>query len=329
MNGTTDRDANGAGGEVGQIFRREALESHREGAAGPGDLLRIAPAWTRWFYWLLLAIVAFGGLYLVFGKVSEYAEGPAIVTVEDKIDLTATAAGTVHSVEVRSDERVEAGRLLVRFYDAFEAADLEGLRREFELQLIALLKNPADETARDNLAGLRARIEQASSRLEERSLRAPVGGVVRDLRIRPGQPVLPGDVVLSLAGEDSPVSIVAMLPGHFRPMLHPGQSLRLEVAGYDYAYQELTIDSVGEEVIGPSEARRFLGAQIADAVMLRGPVVIVHAPLPSRTFKTSDQTHTFHDGMLGIAQARVREESLLFTLLPGLRNVFRTGVEGG
>ena len=58
--------------------------------------------------------------------------------------------------------------------------------------------------------------------------------------------------------------------------------LRLEIQGYRYAYQHLTVDSVGDEVVGPAEARRYLGDEIADAVQFAGPVVRVEAHLPFR-----------------------------------------------
>ena len=80
--------------------------------------------------------------------------------------------------------------------------------------------------------------------------------------------------------------MVAFLPGEDRPLLKRGMPLRLEVQGYRYAYQQLTVDSVGDEVVGPAEARRYLGDEIADAVQFTGPVVKVEAHLavaaPSR-----------------------------------------------
>jgi pyruvate/2-oxoglutarate dehydrogenase complex dihydrolipoamide acyltransferase (E2) component len=53
-------------------------------------------------------------------------------------------------------------------------------------------------------------------------VRAPVAGVVSDVRIHPGQQLLPGEVILSIVGEDARFEVVAMLPGHRRPLLKPG-----------------------------------------------------------------------------------------------------------
>ena len=43
---------------MSDLFRQEALEHHA--GAGAGDVLRVAPRWTRWLFWLLLASVAAG-----------------------------------------------------------------------------------------------------------------------------------------------------------------------------------------------------------------------------------------------------------------------------
>ena len=59
----------------------------------------------------------------------------------------------------------------------------------------------------------------------------------------------------------SPGSVASTTPSNT-----DGMSLRLELAGYRYEYSELTIDSIDDEVVGPSEVRRYLPQEIADAV---------------------------------------------------------------
>lgn len=311
-------------GPSADIFRKEALEHHLQGHRREGDLLRISPAWTRWAYWLLVAVFAMGALFVLFGRLYEYAQGPAVVRVEGRTELTALAAGTVTSVEVQPGQAVAARQVLVRFYDSQEGAELDRIQSEFNLQLVNYLKNPTEPSVRQALITLRTQKEFAESRLEERIVRAPQASVVSDIHVRPGQHVSPGDTILTLAGEESGISIIAMMPGHYRPLLKPGMPLRLELSGYRYAYQRLTIDSIGDEVIGPQAARRYLGQEIADAVALPGPVVLVHARLPGPTFTTEGRTYDFHDGMHGTAEVRVRSESILLTLVPGLKALFES-----
>ena len=66
------------------------------------------------------------------------------------------------------------------------------------------------------------------------------------------------------------------------------------------------LTAVGNEVVGPHEVRRFLGQDVADAVTLQGSQVIVQAQVPARIFHAEGRWHTYHDGMHGIAEVRVR-----------------------
>jgi membrane fusion protein (multidrug efflux system) len=304
------------------LFRGEAVEHHTVGLRSEGDLLRVDPGWMRWTYRLLLAVMVAGVLFTILAKVREYAAGPAVVRLGGRTDLTATADGTVTEVGVAAGQTVEAGRLLVRFYGAREAAELSRIDHEFELQLINRLRDPADRGAEQALISLRTQRELARSNLAEREVRAPAGGVVSDIRVRPGQHIAPGQSLLSLVrGQEHP-EVIVLIPGEFRPLLKPGMPLRLELTGYRYAYQELVVESVGDEVVGPGEARRFLGDEIADAVQLTGPVVRVSARLTGDTFEADGRVRRFHDGMWGRAEVRVRSERVLVALVPALKALF-------
>ncbi len=301
-----------------KIFREEALR-HHEGTHQEGDVLRISPEWTRWTYWTLLGLLLAALVYSLLGTLPEYATGPAVVKVDGQSHLTVDQPGIVSSVEVRPGQRVEKGQALISFRSAEETASLDRIQREFELQLIRVLRDPSDESARQTLTSLRAEREQAVVRQQARTLRAPQAGVVSDLRIRPGQYVTPGEGVVSVLGDNVTVSMVALLPGGYRPTLEPGRPLRVELDGFPHEYQTFTIESVGDQIVGPGEVRRFLGPEIADALQLNGPMVLVRARLPSPTFTSKGRTFNFFDGMLARADARVRKESILVALVPGLK----------
>lgn len=304
------------------LFREPAVEYHQEGLKSEGSLLRADPAWMRWTYRLLIAVSAAALIFSVVARVREYAAGPAVVRLGDRIEVTATTDGTVSEILVEPGREVAEGALLVRMYGAREAADLERIERETELQLIDRLRNPSDLAAERALVSLRAELELARSRLAEREVRSPTAGVVSDLRVRRGQRIVPGQALLSLAGQGGEPSVLAMLPGEFRPLLKPGMRLRLELQGYPYLYQHLTVTAVGEEVIGPTEARRYLGEEIGDAVPVTGAVVLVSARLPSLAFEFQGEDRRYHDGMWGRAEVRVRSERVLVALVPALRALF-------
>jgi multidrug resistance efflux pump len=63
--------------------------------------------------------------------------------------------------------------------------------------------------AREALVSLRTRRELARSRVEQRTLRAPHAGVIRDVRVRAGQLLEPGVSVMELEGDHATASVIA------------------------------------------------------------------------------------------------------------------------
>ena len=99
-------------------------------------------------------------------------------------------------------------------------------------------------------------------------------------------------------------------------------AIRFALDGYAYEYHDLTVESVGEGVVGPSEVRRFLGQEIFDSVrMTNGAKVLLTARLGSRTFTSEGRTYAFFDGLTGSVDVRVRDEPIIVTLLPFLKAV--------
>jgi membrane fusion protein (multidrug efflux system) len=303
------------------LFREEALEHHLGSMSREGDWLRLSPRWMNATFWLLVGLIVAFLIYSVLGTVDEYASGPAVVRLAGRTEVTATLPGAVASVEVKPGERVAAGQPLVRFQSAREAAEMERIEHDWERQLLERLRDPLAPAPAQALIALQAEREQARDRLEEQVVRAPRAGIVGDVRCRPEQHVQAGDILLSLGNAAALPSLVALLPGQHRPLLKKGMRLKLELRGYDQGPQHLRISSVNEEVVGPEEARRLLGPEIAAAVPLNGPVVLVQAPFPSSTFEVSGHRYELHDGMWGTVDVRVRSEPVLFALVPGLRSV--------
>ncbi|MCA9664987.1 MAG: hemolysin D, partial [Myxococcales bacterium] len=123
-------------------------------------------------------------------------------------------------------------------------------------------------------------------------------------------------------GKKARYKVVALLPGAYRPLLSKGMNLRLELSGYARSSQDLPIATVGDGVISPNEARRYLGAGIGGAVRLGGSVFVVEAPLPGATFTFEGNKHRYYDGMYGYGEVVVRSEPILVKLLPGLKGLW-------
>jgi len=307
-------------GTEGGLFRDEAVV-----AAGPqqwGDVVRLGARWLSWGYWLLVVLLAGSVAFMWFGTVNTYSAGPAIVRSTARTSVTTRTAGTVSTVEVAPGDRVETGRILARLDDLDQRALVDRLDREVETALRNHMLDPADAVADSSLRALRLQIAQARTALEERAIRAPSAGAISDLRVHTGQHVEPGDVAASIVDGRSGLDVIALLPGEDRPQLAPGMALRLELTGYRYAYQALQIDSVSADVMGPAEAKRVLGAEVADGLQLTGPVVLVHGRLSRPDFDDVDgRTFAYHDGMIGTAEVQVRTERILYAVIPGMRRM--------
>ena len=304
---------------VRQLFRREAVE-HQAARSARSDVLRISSRSTEWAL-RLLGLGLCGALFFVIvGRVNEYATGAALVRIDGRTTLSTSHAALVSSIEVAPGQHVEQGTVLVRLYASEEAADLESATREFDDQLVKLMQRPDDATAREALVTLRNRRELARSRLEQRTLRAPHRGVVGDVRVRVGQLVEPGASVVEMRGDDADGTVIAMLPGRYRPLLKTGAKLRFELDGFHRRAHELTIDSVGDQIVGPAEAARYLGRDQADALALTGPVVLVQASLPrGGSFEADGERFQFAHGMHGKAETIVRNEPVAYAFLPALK----------
>jgi membrane fusion protein (multidrug efflux system) len=303
------------------LFRAEALQ-HHAGERQEGELLRLSTSWPSRAYWPLVAAIGVGLVYCALGTVNEYASGPAVVRIEDRADVTATFAATVAQVLARPGQHVEAGEPLVQFVADDENAERLRLESEFELQVMRVMRDPADQAARQALTSLRAQKDLADARVGQRLVRASRAGVVSDVRVRAGEHLNPGDLIVSIVGDAAPVSLTAVLPGRYRPLLRPGMALRFELDGERYRYHDLVIESVGDDVVGPAEVRRFLGANAADTVDLKGPLVLVRAHLEPRATDDGESLRYF-DGLPGRVDVKVRSESILVSLVPALREVSR------
>ena len=304
------------------LFREEAVDHYLSAGGREGDWLRISPRWMRATFWLLVALAAAALVYSLVGTIDEYATGPAVVRLAGRTQVTADQPGMVAAVLVQPGARVAAGAPLVRFASAREAAELRRLERQWELQLVDRLRDPADPGPAQSLIALQAELDLARARLAERVVRAPRSGVVSDVRCRPEQHVAAGEILLALAdasGAAAHPTLVAVLPGQHRPQLRPGLPLSLELRGFEHAPLGLAVEAVSAEVVDPDEARRLLGPEIAAAAPLTGPVVLVRARFPAATFQASGRRYALHDGMWGQAEVRVRSERLIVALVPGLR----------
>lgn len=302
-----------------RMFRRAALDSYIRGAAAEGAVFEAEPGWIRSSYWALIAGALALLLFVVFGSVNEYATGPAIVKVGEQAHVTAVTDANIAALLVTPGQQVTAGQPIVQLYQGQAIAEYQRLKNEFELRLRQRLMDPDDAAVESALISLQADLELARTNLDQRTMHAELDGTVGDIRIRAGQRVAAGQVLMSVASTDDSVRIIAFLPGRYRPQVEQGMRLRLSLDGYPYSFQYLPLSSVSGEVIGPAEARQFSGDVIGDALDVDGPNFIVEAHLDEVKFQSEQRTYAYHNGMHGRAEVLVSSESILTTLFPALK----------
>lgn len=303
------------------VFRKAAVDAMKAPRRAVGDIVRISPRWLRLSYWVVvLALVSVVTLALT-ARVNEFSRGPAVIVASDKVAMTAPLAGVVSRVPVRVGDVVTAGTVVVQFADASERAELERIDAQFEQQLARTLIDRADRVARDSLVSLKAARAAASTRLDERQVRAPVEGRVVDIRVRPGDYAEAGALLVTLASQRARFQVLALLPGPSRPDLTVGMPLRLELEGFPFEYQTLRVASVGGQVIGPAEARRTLGLAASDSFELTGTLAVVTAELESDSFQRGDERVEYADGMAARAEVPLRQVRLIYLLAPWLRRL--------
>jgi multidrug efflux pump subunit AcrA (membrane-fusion protein) len=300
------------------IFREEAIEFRD--ASGKGEVLTLVPTWMRWTYRLLLAVLLFGVAVAVLATSHEYVEGPAVIRAVRRTTLTTTSPGVVESVSAQPGMAVARGDRLVSFRAEDEGAQARSLEQQMEAGLHRLLVNPLDEATRSSIPRLQTELDLMRARASERQLHAELDGTVGDVRVRVGQSVAPGEFILSISDPDTPFYVVAMLPAQHRPRLQVGDILQLELRGMRSTSAEAPITSIDENIIGPSEAGRVLGRDVADSLTITGAVVIVRATLASQYWTVSDQPFRYFDGMPAVGRVRVRSRRLLSALIPGLKD---------
>lgn len=318
---TKESQAREAEADGRKIFRERALEQRRRGKGQYGEVLQIPSFGIRLSYWLLICVAGVVLGYGFFAKVTQYAAGPGMVRMANRSIVSAPRSGSVSEVVVAPGQRVSKGCVLVRFFDSPERGELERIESEIERTLSHWLRDPHSSAAKADLGRLYPLRAQAARNLELRTLRASRDGVVRDVRVRPGVAVKEGDIAVTLTPPRVPFFLEAALPGHFRPMIRPGMPLHFRIQGYETTNLRLVVESVAEEVVGPIEAKRSFGAEMSGLLAAEEAVVLIRARIDGDGFRASGEVYRFFEGMRGTVEIPVRSESLLATLIPGLRSV--------
>ena len=306
--------------DKGSLYRPEALESHRK-RGHEGVIAELSPVWVRYSYPLLVVTIVVAFAFAFFIHVPTYSTGNGVV-VFPGTEITAPVAGTVETVYVQSSQEVRKGDLLIKLSSAKEDADLAQATTQYEAAVQQYLVDPADETIHKELISAQTNKQRAEAALAERYVRATAEGTVSDVRIREGTGLQFGEPILTIVAPGTEPEVWAFLPGSDRPRLMVGQDLQVDLTGYTKSRESAKICYVDAAVIGAAEARRVIGAELADALKMPqeggASFVWVKAKLPSNEFKTDHHIYHYHHGMPAKTEVRVESKRFVVTLLPSL-----------
>lgn len=301
----------------GGLYRGEALEAHRS-RGNEGVPVNLSPSWVKRTYPLLVATLLIAVFCSIFITVPTYSSGMGVVALQGTT-ITAPTAGTVEQVLVKTGQQVVKGTVLVRLHSAEQDAELQQAQTDADNLTIQYLFDPSDEQVKKTLATALARVDREKARVETRLVRARESGTVSDIRVRVGMLLQPGSHVLQIVDPASDPEIWAFLPGKDRPRLREGQTLQVELVGYTKSREKARIYHVTPEVLGPTEAAKIVGEQLADSIKLApGSYVWVRAKLPGKKFVTSNREYWYHHGMPAKTEIKVQSKPFLVTLLPAL-----------
>lgn len=299
--------------KVHQLARPQALNAYNSLSDDIDPVLRNGPGWTALSYRILLAFIFILISFSLIARVHTYADGVGFVRLGHYQQQIARQAGTIEHVLVDVGEYVVEGQILLEFYSQYEKDELKRAQEEYEAAVRRWLFQP---DAENQVVQARERLNAAQIQREKFILRAAETGRINDIRVRSGQSVKPGQVLMTQGESQQSQSIHLYLPGQMRPKLAIGQRVVLEFHGHQFGHLELTLGQIDEELIGIDEARSHIGYGLGQVLALDGPIVCAVADLEAPYFEANGERYTLHEGMTAKAQVVLESEPLALAFIP-------------
>jgi len=303
--------------DKGSLYRGEALEAHRT-RGNEGVLVHLSPGWVRRTYPFLLVAILAALVFTAFIKVPTYSSGSGVMVMEGT-PVTSGLNGNVSELFVKSNQMVKKGSPILKFSSQAERDELESAQKEEDAYTSSYLFDQTDAENRKNLIAAAQKVEATQKRIELKTVRAPIDGVISDIRARKGENLNPGEAIATILPEDAEVTVLTFLDAKDRPRLHKGMNMKVNLAGYTKAPETAKIIDVGNDAVSPETVGKYLGTSLAGSVKLgASSYIIVKAKMPKRTFKSQNQTLYYHHGMQAKVDVLVAEKPFLVTLIPAL-----------
>jgi membrane fusion protein, multidrug efflux system len=205
---------------------------------------------------------------------ADVIEAVGTAKANESIDITAKTADTVGKLNFEDGQRVEKGFVIAEMTSREQTADLGSARAslaEAEKTYTRIRelsgKGYATRAQLDGAVAARdaaiARVNALESRVSDRLMRAPFGGVLGLRRVSVGSLVRPGDVITTL-DDTSLIKLDFTVPEAFIGALSVGSPIRVAVAAYPGRTFDGKVASIDTRV-DPVSRAVAVRAEIANA----------------------------------------------------------------
>ncbi|HEX4353475.1 MAG TPA: HlyD family efflux transporter periplasmic adaptor subunit, partial [Polyangiales bacterium] len=310
--------------DKGSLYRPEALEHHRKRGT-EGVVADLSPRWVRSAYPMLLISVLTAIAFAFFVKIPTYSTGEGIIDFEgDRV--VSPAPGNIVEVMVSPDDMVTKGQAIARLSSGEQEAELHRADTEDQIAIASYLFDSNDEQVRKGLAAAHVARRRAQEALDQRTIRSPRDGMVKELFAQKGNTVGLGDSIALVSDPDAKPFVRALMPGNDISRLNPmvGKDAQIELAGYQKTREHGIIRKVAKSAIGGGQARKGLGGAFEGTLGTDQKALTyteVHVDLPSTDFRYHGTTLHFTAGQMVKVEIKLEQKRFLFKLLPDLSHL--------
>jgi RND family efflux transporter MFP subunit len=281
---------------------------------------------------------------------SESIDTIGTLEARDEVQLAAQAGGRVQQLLVRQGDRVRRGQLLLVLDQTQLRAEVASLRAQMQTSKLnferyaylrrmgAVSAIDRDQYRQAHVAARQALVAREAD-LAFRDLRAPIDGVVGDLRVKSGDVVAAGAPIAVLLRNDRLV-VRLDVPARQAPRVTEGQSVELLDAGGHQLARAVVIGvdpnvSSGSQVLLVRAALSDRGGRLRSGMRLPARLLLDRRELPSVPFTAvitqAGQSFVFRIGSLEALKRQPGQASLagLQQLPAGTRFALQTPVRLG
>lgn len=304
-------------GNPDRLYRANAWAHYRRGT-DYGEALRLSFAWGHYVHHAVVTALLVAVAALVCVPIRDDVRGPGFVRLVGARPVASLLDGPVAHVVAAPGQRVAAGDPVLELHQPELVAQVDRLTKEFDGLWLRLLRDPLDQDARQAMTLTQPALRRAKSLLAEATVRAPIDGVVTDVRVTEGRHVAKGDTLFVVVPAGARAEIVAVIPASVRPQVSLDSSTRFWVDGAD-SNTPVELTELRADAIGPSEVSRLLGPTTQGSLAVEGMSVVVTGALREAEFQSDGQARRFYQGMSGQIDVALDKKPILFLLVPGLR----------